>query len=630
MTLRAGGSSPLELLLRRTPPPPLPDTLSRGPPTSALLPAGMAPLKKRKLRSSTIDSVNIFNAISGSSGAPSRQNTIHGASTPPPAPRDTRANIFDIPVTPPKKRKVTPPRSEPLLTRQLRSRNVDLSPSKAISTLENERPASPSENEEANDTSESRDDSNGEQYSERDEIMRLEDGSEEEEALQEEQQHQEDGLEEEDPLPNRVNLWPEDSDDVPDEPSDDSSTSSDEDQPTSYQQVPKSDDIEVLIDNRSGVDQTIGDAPDNDLFVSSAFEIEESDPEEAEYVPEELESDREEAEYMPEESDGEQQRARQLEAAGSILAVAADEPLDKLFDEQRLDDEPAVDESSHPERARKNELQDLSRWLAQEIESSPQGALWEILRSSKRELRRVAIKPIPEYLKGAHSEVTEMRQLYYDIMNSSTLTSETRKELRNLREAVRAEATRIFEYAAEEAPEETGEGAELLNQFEAHVVGPMITLVSFGYRAHKMLGLPAYDQFEGILELQLWCCTQISNYRQTSYLRGTRAKSKALIFPLKRIIKSLGMGDLGTSRSPSSRPSLATQGGMSYTQDDTIFTQWTQVPDYDIPPSQRPWTFDEEDALRNGIRQFSGQSPFDLSFSIVELTPKQPMAILFH
>lgn len=616
MTLRAGGSSPLELLLRRTPPPPLSDTLSRGPLTSALLLAGMAPLKKRKLRSSTTDSVNIFNAISGSSGAPSRQNTIHGASTPPPALRNTRADIFDIPVTPPKKRKVTPPRSEPLLTRQLRSRNVDLSPSKAIPTLENERPASPSEHEEANDTSESRGDSNGEQYPERDEIMRLEDGSEEEEALQEEQQHQEDSLEEEDPLPNRVNLWPEDSDDVPDEPSDDSSTSSDEEQPTSYQQVPGSDNIEVLIDTRSGVAQTIGDAPDNDLFVSSAFEIEESDPQEAEYVPE--------------ESDGEQQRARQLEAAGSILAVAAVEPLGELFDEHRLDDEPAVDESSHPERSRKNELQDLSRWLAQEIESSPQGALWEILRSSKRELRRVAIKPIPEYLKGVHSEVTEMRQLYYDIINSSTLTSETRKELRNLREAIRAEATRIFEYAAEEAPEETGEGAELLNQFEAHVVGPMITLVSFGYRAHKMLGLPAYDQFEGILELQLWCCTQISNYRQTSYLRGTRAKSKALILPLKRIIKSLGMGDLGTSRTPSSRPSLATQGGMSYTQDDTIFTQWTQVPDYDIPPSQRPWTFDEEDALRNGIRQFSGQSPFDLSFSIVELTPKQPMAILFH
>jgi hypothetical protein len=504
--------------------------------------------------------------------------------------------------------------------RQLRSREVDLSPLKAASTLEDEPPASPSERDEAGDTSEPRDDSNREQYSEQDENLRAEDGSEEE-ASQYEEVHEGDGLEEEDPLPNRVNLWPEDSDDVPDESNDDSSTISDEDRPTSYQKVPKSDDIQVLIDNRRGVKQRNGDTPDSGLFVSSASEIEESDPEEEAYVWE--------------ESDGERQRAQQLEAADvadAVPADATDEPLNELFVEQRVEDEPAVDESSHPERARKNELQDLSRWLAQEIESSPQGALWEILRASKRELRQFAIKPIPEYLKGANSEVTEMRQLYYDIINSSTLTSEARTELRNLREAVRTEATRIFEYAAEEAPEETSEGAEMLNQFEAHVVGPMITLVTFGYRAHKMLGLPAYDQFEGILELLLWICTQISNYRQTSYLRGTKAKSKALILPLKRIIKSLGMGDLSASRTSSSRPSLATQGGMSYTQDDTISTQWTQVPDYDIPPSQRPWTLDEEDALRNGVRRFSGQSspPSNPSLSIVELTPKQHMAIRFR
>jgi hypothetical protein len=503
-------------------------------------------------------------------------------------------------VTPQKKRKVTPPQSEPVLTKQLRSRNVDLSPPKAASTLEPEPPASPSEHEEAGD-------SDGEQYPEQDENLRAEDGSEEEEARQEEEEHEEDPLEEEDPLPNRVNLWPEDSDDVPGESSDDSSPSSDEDLPTSHQQVPKSDDIEVLIDNRRGVDQTTKDADDTGLFVSSASEIEEGDPEEAQFVPE--------------ESDGERQRAQQLEAVDSIPASAADEPLNELFVKQRLDDQPAINESSHPEHARKNELQDLSQWLAHEIESSPQGVLWEMLRDNKRDLRRVAVNPIPEYLKGANSEVTEMRQLYYDIINTSTLTSEAEMELRNLREAVRTEATRIFEYAAEEAPEETGEGAELLNQFEAHVIGPMITLVTFGYRAHKTLGLPAYDQFEGILELLLWCCTQISNYRQTSYLRGTKARSKALLLPLKRISESLGLGDLRASRVPgrvSSRVSSSYRPHpTAYTQDDSIFTQWTQVPDYDIPPSQRPWTVDEEDALRDGVQRFSGQSPpFDLRLRI--------------
>ncbi|KAF3389356.1 hypothetical protein F1880_003574 [Penicillium rolfsii] len=538
----------------------------------------MGPVKKRKLRNSTIDSVNIFNAISGLGGAVSRRNTIHGASTPPSAPRDARAELWDIPETPPpKQRKITSPRTEPL-TRQLRSHNVDILPSKPNSTLEDEPPASHSEHDVADITSNSRDETHGGQHSEQYENVTGKDQSEEEEARQEEREQEEDRLEEVDYLPNRVNLLSDDSDDSPDESSEESSPSSDEgNQPTSYQEVPKSDGIEVLIHHRSGDDQTTGDAPAYDKSVSSASEIEDRGPEEAE--------------YLPEESDGERQGAQQLEAVESIPAEAVDEP-------------------SHPERDRKSELQDLSQWLAQEIGSSPQGALWEILRASKRELRRLAIKPMPKYLEGANAEVTEMRQLYYDIIKTSTLTSATRRELRNLREAIRTEATRIFEYAAEEAPEETGEGAELLNQFEAHVVGPMITLVTFGYRAFKMLGLPAYDQFEGLLEVELWCCTQISYYRQTSYLKGTRAKSKALILPLKRIIQSLGKGDLGTSRTASSRPSFSTQGGdVSYTQDSTIFTQGTQSTDYDIPPSQRPWTSDEEDALRSGVRRFSGQSP---------------------
>lgn len=594
------GRSPLELPFSCTPPSHC-QHLSPRPRTSALLLAGMAPSRKRKLRNSTIDSVNFFNEISGSS-APSRRNTTHVASTPP---RSARPNIFDIPETPPKNRKTTPPRSEPLPPRQLRSRNIGLTTSKAISTLKNQPPPwSPFEHEETDDSSDLQDESNraqdlGQDH-EQDHNLSAGEEREEEEARQEEQEHEDGGLEE-DPLPHRVNLWPDESDDASDQPSDDNSANP-EDQPTSYQQEPKPDDIEVLIDNRRGVDQTKGHAHDDGLFVSSAFEIGQSDPDEEEYAPE--------------ESEGEEQRAQQLGAV-DIAPADANEPLDEVVGEQGAKDSP-VNEPSHQPRPRRNELQDLSRWLAQEIESSLEGALWEVLRDNKRTLRNVAIKPIPEYLKGANSEVTEMRQLYYDIINNYTLTSEAQKELRNLREAVRTEATRIFEYAAEEAPEETGEGAELLNQFEAHVVGPVITLATFGYRAYKMLGSSAYEQFEGILELLQWCATQITNYAKTSYLRGTKARSKALLLPLRRIIKALGMGNLDASRAASrassrvlssNRPLPITQGDVSYTQDDSLFTQWSQVADYDIPPSQRPWSRDEENALRDGVRRFSGRSP---------------------
>jgi hypothetical protein len=520
-------------------------------------------------------------------------------------------------VTPPQKSKPPPAQSEPPLTRQLRSRILDLSPPKPKSIPEDEPPASSSsEAEEANEYPDSQNGSNNEQDLGLNRDSQPEEESEEEEARQEEEQAEEEGVDD-DPLPNRVNLWPDDSDDVPDGSSDDGAANLG-DQPTSYQKEPESDDVEVLIDNLSRVDQTTGHTHDASVAESPTFEDEESDENE---------------EYYPwEESDGEEQRAKQLGAVNPKPAIA-DEPLEEPLDEQRSDDHP-VNESSYQERPRKNELQDLSRWLAQEIESSPQGPLWEILRRCKRVLRTVAIKPMPECLSGANSEVTEMRQIYYDIINTSALPSETRKELSNLREAVRVEATRIFEYAAEEAPEETGEGAQLLNQFEAHVVGPLITLVTFGYRAYQTLGSPAYGQYEGILELLMWCCTQIFNYAQTSYLSGTKAKSRVILLPLRRIIKALGMGNLDTSaasrRVSSSQRPRATQGDMSYIQDDTIFTQWTQVADYDIPPSQRPWSLDEERALRDGVRRFSGKSPpFDVSPGAVKLTPLQNMAIRF-
>lgn len=595
----------------------------------------MAPSRKRKLRNSTVDSLNFLNGINGST-ALSRRDSTQRAFTPP---QSARPSIWDITETPPKHRRNTPPHSEPFPHRQLRSRKTDLTTSKAKSTPKSQPPGySPFVHEETDESAESQDDSTRKQglaqgY-DQDHNSNTGDGSEEVEERWWEEENGNGSLHE-DPSPYDLVLWTDESEDDASDKSSDKDSANSEDQPTTYQQEPKSDEIEVLIDNRTSVDQTKGLELDDGLFVSSASENEQTDENEANFAPKEPEgwkqgSDQGEEEYVPEESEGEEQRAQQLGTISSV-PTDAEEPPREAVDEQGVNHSP-VDESSHRSRPRKSELQDLSRWFSQEIESSPEGPLWEILRDTKRSLRNVAIKPIPEYLKGANSEITEMRQVYYDIVNNSNLTSEAKKELKNLREAVRTEATRIFEYAAEEAPEETGEGAEMLNQLEAHVVGPIITLATFGYRAHKMLGPPAYEQFQGILELLVWCATQITNYATTSYLRGTRARSKGLLFPLKRIMNALGMVTFGTSRpasrvssrvSSSTRPILATQpqGDSSfYTQDDSVFTQWSQGPDCDIPPSQRPWSSEEEKALRDGALRFSGWSLSSTSFSLLVLT----------
>ncbi|KAI2794373.1 hypothetical protein POX_a00972 [Penicillium oxalicum] len=241
----------------------------------------------------------------------------------------------------------------------------------------------------------------------------------------------------------------------------------------------------------------------------------------------------------------------------------------------------------------KNEVRKLRRWLAEQIETSPQGALWEIVQSTRRVLRHAMTQPMPECLRGADSEITEMRQLYYEITNDARISNRTQKKLLNLCHAIRTEAQWIFEYAAEEVPEETGEGARLLDQFEAYVLGRLITIVEFGYKTYVT--------------------KQICNYAKTSYLRETKARSKAILLPLKRLIQYVETGDLDTSRtssrvSSSSRPLRSSQASISHSQDESSgFPRWSQSTQSDLHSSWRTWSVDEEDALRESVHLFSGE-----------------------
>ncbi|KAJ5168871.1 uncharacterized protein N7482_004465 [Penicillium canariense] len=542
---------------------------------NALLPAGMAPSRKRKMRNSTVDSVDIFNQISGSNARPSR-HTTQGASR---RAQNTRSSdIYEIPRTPtPERRNTIPPQNEDLpsgrLVTGLQSRRIYLTTPETRPVLETQPLTSSSSDREQGDESSQ---ASGHHNGEEDLAQSVwNTGPDQEEAL------------EDDPLPNGVHIF--ESDDPPDQSSDEAVSLQDE--PTSYQEGHKSEDLEVVIYNQHGDHQTNGHAEDDGQDGPHAFEI----GDESEEGGDEEDGD------LNEDSEGELQRARQLAEVDSV-SLRPDGTLDEPPDEQSPEELPI-----YVRPPRNEHLQDLSRWMAQEIERSPLAELWNILRREKRSLRKVAIRPTPAYLRGASLELTELRQLYYEMIESLTLSRETQRELRNLREAIRTESTRVFEYAAEEVPEETNEGSWMLDQFEAHVCCHLITLVMFGFRAYRTLGQPAYDQFENILELLLWCCTQISNYAQTTYLRSTKARTRVLRLPLKRIMKALESGQLAAGRATgSNNQSQATPGDSIWTQSSMLLTQEgiTSTP-VDIPPLPRPWTRYEEDALRAGLRQFS-------------------------
>ncbi|KAJ5495695.1 hypothetical protein N7539_000811 [Penicillium diatomitis] len=283
--------------------------------------------------------------------------------------------------------------------------------------------------------------------------------------------------------------------------------------------------------------------------------------------------------------------------------------------------------NANESNSHKAEVRKLRSWLAEQIESSPQGVLWEKLRNTRRALRRVARYPMPECFTGADILITEMRQLYYEIVNDAKLPTLTQAKLLNLCHAIRTEARRVFVYAAEEVPD-TGEGAMLLIQFEAHVVRRLITIVEFGYKSYVVCGHRAERQFRAVLDLLSWCSKQICNYADTGYLQKTRATSRPLLLSLSRLIKCVENGEIArsleTSRSAGiGQPRRTSQASILHSQDgSTVFPEWSQVTQHNLPPSGCSWSLDEEDAVHEGVDRFSGQSS-SLCLGLNVLTDQQ-------
>ncbi|KAF7715871.1 Uncharacterized protein PECH_007982 [Penicillium ucsense] len=279
--------------------------------------------------------------------------------------------------------------------------------------------------------------------------------------------------------------------------------------------------------------------------------------------------------------------------------------------------------NANESNSHKDEVRKLRSWLAEQIESSPQGVLWEKLRDTRRALRKVARHPMPECFTGADILITGMRQLYYEIVNDAKLPTLTQAKLLNLCYAIRTEARRVFVYAAEEVPD-TGEGAMLLIQFEAHVVRRLITIVEFGYKSYVVCGHRAEWQFRAVLDLLSWCSKQICNYADTGYLQKTRATSRRLLPSLSRLIKCVENGEIArspeTSRSAAGRPPRPSQASMLHSQDgSTVFPEWSQVTQHNLPPSGCSWSLEEEDAVHEGVDRFSGnyEERSDLILSII-------------
>lgn len=248
----------------------------------------------------------------------------------------------------------------------------------------------------------------------------------------------------------------------------------------------------------------------------------------------------------------------------------------------------ATAESKQTQNEGNGALRELRNWFWKEIDESAMEKNWRVLYTQGRELRRYRSKPMPEYLQESDCLIAHLRDIYEEIISFEEFSSNTEEQLDGLRENMFTDAKEMFEYASE-----TTRDASVLDQFEAHLIPRLVTLVLFSFRTFTILGRSAARQFTGTLDLVLRCSVRVDDYRKAGYLPA-QARSRKLHLPLKRLKMALRDGRLNNHLRPAVAPQTEPQPSQLPTQ-------------YSIPPSYVPWTAIEEEALIEGLRRFTSE-----------------------
>lgn len=245
-------------------------------------------------------------------------------------------------------------------------------------------------------------------------------------------------------------------------------------------------------------------------------------------------------------------------------------------------------ESNQTQTEGNGALREMRSWFWKEIDRSAMETNWRVLYTQSRELRRYRSNPMPEYLRESDCLIAHLRDIYKEIISFEEFSSIMEEQLEDLRESIFTDAKQIFEYASE-----TIRDASVLDQFEAHLIPKMVTLVQFSFRTFTILGRSAARQLNGTLDLVLRCSVRVDDYRKAGYLPA-QARSRKLHLPLKRLKAALREGRLNNHL----QPSVATQ----------TEPQPSQLPTQNsIPSSYVSWTPIEEEALIEGLQRFTSE-----------------------
>lgn len=296
-------------------------------------------------------------------------------------------------------------------------------------------------------------------------------------------------------------------------------------------------------------------------------------------------------------------RARAKDSNDEPEAAANEEFTqdDPIYEPENEDEEhdsrsatSAVQESAQntTEKDDESPLSELRSWFFNEIEGSPAEKPWRTFVCEGKALRRFRERPMPEYLQGLRQLIGDLRNLYEDIIQVKEYSPAQGNKLWNLRESAAADIRQLFEYASENLQD-----ASVLDQFEAHMIPRMVTLVLLSFRTFKIIGRLAFDQFYETLRFVLDSSVRVDDYRRGGYLHAF-SRSRCLQLPLKRLMTALKKNRFGERISTISTQSRAVEAA-------ALPPQPTQPLRQSIIPSSRvPWTVSEEIALLDGLQRY--------------------------
>lgn len=496
--------------------------------------------------------------------------------------RTTHGDIFDIPISPSPTKSRRTPQTEPKNTNRLSLRNRAVPRSTRL-----ESPPNVSDNEEDNEPSNDESGS-GDRESEPIQDVPGDNGEEELSENQDELQRQA----EYDPFPEPVDLFPADDEDQADDQLGYKATNTQDDGPGDGPEH----EGEKATDNQAG--EEARDTQDDASADGSEYEDEEEadDHSSAE--------DQNHSTPTQQIANADTLEAQILEGvprsqrdSTHISCESADARESQVASQlQEVPETPNI-EPPHPNKDHRSARSDIFTWLTEATKESGFKDTWEAMRRTRKTLKTHADPSAKDHFRGIIKLIRRLRSLFETMAEDPGSASSLKNQCSLIANSVFKENQWII-YT--EAPEDEEDGANLVNQLEAHIVPRLIDLIIHGFKTYKTINDRGARQFRIILDLLWGSCDRISSLAQMHYdiSGGVMARSKMVMRHVKTLKDALNDGRLRET------PHRTPQRPLGYRQ--------FELEEVDSHISCGRWTHAETIALRDGLQSYEGKT-FHLS-----------------